>query len=97
MMLMDQATSPYVLNGALLYYLAVTDGKSHAQGIQTIKEKCLPIIYESYKIWPFIILLNFYVIPLHSRVLFSNVAAVIWTTYLTYLISKTSENKNVDK
>lgn len=93
MMLADQATSPFVLNAAFLYYLAVTDGKSHKDAVQVVKDRCMPIIIESYKVWPFIILLNFYVIPLHSRVLFSNAAAILWTTYLTYLISKTDEKK----
>lgn len=93
-MLADQATSPFVLNAAFLYYLAITDGKSHQAAVQTVKDRVMPIIIESYKVWPFIILLNFYVIPLHSRVLFSNAAAIVWTSYLTFLISKSDENNN---
>ncbi|CAF0953229.1 unnamed protein product [Brachionus calyciflorus] len=93
MMLCDQATSPFILNSAFLYYLAVTDGKSHEKALEIVKTKALPIIFESFKVWPFVILLNFYVIPLHSRVLFSNVMTLSRSKFSTSN-SNTSSNHN---
>ncbi len=37
-MILDQATSPFTLNAAFLYYLGMFDGKSHAECINDIKK-----------------------------------------------------------
>ena len=37
-MLLDQATSPFTLNAAFLYYLGMVDGKSHSESVNDIKK-----------------------------------------------------------
>jgi hypothetical protein len=38
MMILDQATSPFTLNAAFLYYLGIVDGKSHTDSVNDIKK-----------------------------------------------------------
>ena len=67
MTILDQTTTPFILNSTFLYYLAFTDGKSHQQAIELIRNKCLPLILDSYKVWPLFMLVTFYLIPLQHR------------------------------
>jgi hypothetical protein len=62
-----QAISPYILNGAFLYYLSSAEGKTHSEAIERVKKSLMPIVIESYKLWPWVMLANFYYIPLHNR------------------------------
>ncbi|CAF0935585.1 unnamed protein product [Brachionus calyciflorus] len=89
MMLLDQILSPYILNGSFLFVLALYGGKSYSEAYEEVKQKVLSVCLESYKVWPLVMILNFYVIPANNRVLFTNAISVLWTTYFTYMVSET--------
>jgi hypothetical protein len=38
MMLLDQATTPYIMNGLFLYYLSKTNGDSNQDSIGNVKK-----------------------------------------------------------
>jgi len=42
------------------------------------------ILLNNYKFWPFVQIFNFYIIPLQHRLMFVNVAAIFWNTYLSW-------------
>ena len=67
MMLLDQSTSPFILNGCFLYVLAIYGGKSHSEAVDDALNRCIPVCLESYKVWPMVMILNFYVIPPNNR------------------------------
>jgi len=88
MMIIDQMTSPFILNALCIGYLSQLHGHTINQSIESVKTGLWPIVKESYKIWPLATLINFYLVPLHNRIIFSNIVGLIWSIYFSYLINK---------
>jgi hypothetical protein len=55
------------------------------ENVQLIFKQTAPIVFEAYKVWPLVMMINFYLMPLHNRALFSNVVGILWNVYLSYL------------
>jgi hypothetical protein len=50
-----------------------------------IMEKFIPVQMTNMKIWPFLTGFNFYIVPMHFRVLFDNFFCIFWNIYLSYV------------
>lgn len=48
-----------------------------------IKEKLVPTVLSSYKLWPAAHLINFALIPSHMRVLYINIVSILWAGMLS--------------
>lgn len=80
MMLLDQSIMPWLANSLFLMYLNLFNTKSLNDSFEITKNQLGPILIASYKVWPLITLLNFYVIPLQHRVLFGNAISLLWNS-----------------
>ncbi|PSC71174.1 hypothetical protein C2E20_5468 [Micractinium conductrix] len=52
--------------------------------VATIQAKFLPTMLANYVLWPLAHLVNFRFVPTDYRILFNNVVAIFWTTWLSY-------------
>jgi len=85
MMIADQILAAPLLNGVLLLYLPLSNGKSINEVKQRFREDFPKVIKANYTVWPAIQLTNFYFIPLQHRVLFVNMCALLWSTFLAFV------------
>lgn len=63
---------------------------------QTLRERYFKTLKTNYKFWPFVQIINFTFVPLHNRILFVNVAAVFWNTYLSWMAYKPITGKALE-
>ncbi|CDW78987.1 sym1p [Stylonychia lemnae] len=61
------------------------DGKSFEQSIADMKQKCIPALLFSWKLWPLVQLINFTFVPPMYHVLFTNFIQIFFNGYLSYL------------
>jgi len=85
MMLVDQVVFRWPIIAAFVLYLNVTSGQSFQKSYADFSQRIGPIIKDSIKIWPAATLISFYLIPLHLRILYANVVAYCWNTYMAWL------------
>ncbi|UJR36883.1 hypothetical protein I4U23_029596 [Adineta vaga] len=85
MMFADQTIAAPLLNAAMIAYLPLVNGKSFDE----IKLRFLldfpTVMKANYAVWPLIQLTNFYFIPVHHRVLYANMCAIIWSTFVAFV------------
>ena len=53
--------------------------------IPSLKEIYVEVMLTNYKLWIPMQLLNFGLIPVQYQVLMSNITALVWNTYLSYI------------
>lgn len=46
-------------------------------------QDCFPLMLAGYKLWPFVSLLSFTVIPAQQRIVFGNLVGVAWGIFLS--------------
>jgi len=97
MMLVDIATVRFGIIASFVFYSSLCMGKSIKESASDFKKKIGPVFYESLKIWPAATLFNFYVVPLQLRVHFSSIIALIWNTYMAYLVTKGEKSRMLAK
>jgi len=68
---------------SLLGYVAVTDGKPE-EAWPRVKSRTIPVWASGGAFWVPYMLGNYALVPLHYRVLSTNVANIGWTTYLSW-------------
>ncbi|VDN50776.1 unnamed protein product [Dracunculus medinensis] len=83
--------SPYLLTvfsppftASTLYNLRLLEGQRFSKAFEALKRDFPDIFLTGIKFWPFILLLNFYFIPLNFRVIFVQIAALLWNAYFSY-------------
>jgi len=70
---------------ALFLFLSEYMQNFNAQAaVYNVRRKFWSAITTNWKVWPPIILINFLFVPLHFRVLFTNLIGFFWGIYLTY-------------
>ncbi len=81
----DQTLSACIFTVFFFTYLDLCLGKEVNQIKEDLKIKLLPTLYMNWTIWPFLMLINFSLVPLQWRVLFNNLCGMFWTAYLAYI------------
>ncbi|KAK3799965.1 hypothetical protein RRG08_002379 [Elysia crispata] len=88
MMATDQVIMAPTFLGIFISVMAVMRGEN----LDSIKGKLnrdyIPVLLNNYKVWPMAQLINFYFTPLQHRVLFVNIVALGWNTYLAWATEK---------
>lgn len=97
-MLLDQTFGAVVINAGFFYAFAFSDAlfppdfsklKSVlVDGTKSVKNNMWETLIANWYCWPIINFLNFLVIPLEYRVLFSNFAAVFWNMFLSTIANR---------
>jgi len=57
------------------------DSLNHADNAQ----ETLPLIVNSYKIWPVASIVNFVFVPVERRIVFLSCVALVWNIYLSLI------------
>jgi protein Mpv17 len=81
----DQTIGATIFTSSFFTYLDMMSGKSFPEAINELKLKLLPTIYDNWKVWPFLMAINFSMVPIQFRVLFSNICGMFWVAYLSYV------------
>lgn len=68
--------------------LGVVKGKSWEENKRDVKGQYLDIVLMNWTIWPAFQIINFSLVPLNMQVVFVQVLAIIWNTYLSWKTSK---------
>jgi hypothetical protein len=89
--LTDQAFFAPALNLCVISGLEKMQGKDWTSVWTKLKNTYPDVMRNSYKLWPAVSFINFYVIPLQYRVLFVTVVALFWNIYLTWRIRPEEE------
>ncbi len=79
----DQIIGAPIFTAMFFIYLNMSNNKSFEESVKELEKKLLPTLYMTWKIWPFLMFLNFYFIPVPYRVLFSNITGIFWSAYLS--------------
>ena len=78
----DQSLMAPSLNTSLLVLLEVMQRKKWSDIEEKLKCSLPSILVTQYKLWPAVQLINFYLVPLHRRLLVVVIVAFFWNIYL---------------
>lgn len=83
--LVDQTVGASAFYAIMYHFLAVLEGKTLREGNAVFREKYWATMQACWHVWPFVHLVNFSLVPLHYRVLTSNVVNLGWLALLSFL------------
>lgn len=99
-MILDQTFGAVIVNAGFFYAFALSDAlfppdlsklqSVLAVGTKAVRTNMWETLVANWYCWPVINFLNFLVIPLEYRVLFSNFAAVFWNMFLSAIANRGS-------
>jgi len=72
---------------AIYFYLSLFSGGT-TEFIRNVRRDLFRVTLNAWKYWTPMQIINFYWVPLHLRVLFSNLAALLWNIYFSLRTSK---------
>lgn len=87
----DQLIWAPVMTCVFLAFLTTLEGhpdSAHIMGV--IQARLVPIMLANFTVWPVAHLINFRYVAPEQRILFNNVVAIAWTTYLSYTCGATT-------
>ena len=87
----DQCIWAPVMTCVFLAFLTSLEGHPDVSMIlSVIQARLLPIMLANFSVWPLAHLVNFRFVPPEQRILFNNIVAIAWTTYLSYTCGATT-------
>uniref|UniRef100_A0A834VI41 Mitochondrial inner membrane protein Mpv17 n=2 Tax=Sarcoptes scabiei TaxID=52283 RepID=A0A834VI41_SARSC len=89
-LIVDQSFFNPAINFFALIILGVLDQKKSTEIVENIQKNYLDIMIASYKIWPLVQLINFYLIPLNYRSVFVAAFSLAWNSYYTWKLGEKS-------
>ncbi|KAF2879609.1 hypothetical protein ILUMI_26560 [Ignelater luminosus] len=81
---LDQFVFAPAFIGVFLTALGVVQGKDPQVTVAEVKKNYLDVVISNYKLWPWVQLGNFYLVPLRYQVLVVQLVAILWNTYLSW-------------
>ncbi|PRW57029.1 hypothetical protein C2E21_4128 [Chlorella sorokiniana] len=82
-MALDQLLYGPIMTLVFFAFLKTLEGRPDLI-LHTIETKLWPVLAANYALWPIAHLINFKYVPTDWRILFNNVVALGWTTYLSF-------------
>ncbi len=87
----DQFIWAPVMTCVFLAFLTTLEGHPDVSVIlSVIQAKLVPIMLANFTVWPVAHLVNFRFVPPEQRILFNNIVAIAWTTYLSFTCGSTT-------
>jgi len=87
----DQCIWAPVMTCVFLAFLTTLEGHPDVTVITSvIQAKLVPIMLANFTVWPVAHLVNFRFVPPEQRILFNNIVAIAWTTYLSFTCGSTT-------
>ncbi|OAP57069.1 hypothetical protein AYL99_09182 [Fonsecaea erecta] len=81
--LFDQTLGAFVNTVAFVAAMAAFKGKSAKAVQREVERDVIPLMISSWKLWPFVALLNFTLVPVNRRVIVASVVGLFWGIYLS--------------
>jgi len=66
------------------------EGNETRKAVEEAKTKFVPTWKTAVTFWPFVQTINYSLMPVHNRVVFSGIASFIWTIYLSFMKNPSS-------
>ncbi|KAL4477164.1 hypothetical protein ABPG72_008898 [Tetrahymena utriculariae] len=98
-MIIDQTMFAPVFNCYFYIMINLIEYQSFQKGVQSIQDKLWETLKSGWKLWPLAQIINFSFVPIQYRVLYGNMVAMFWFTYLSYMQHKHKQqiqNDNVN-
>lgn len=81
--LIDQVTYGPVNNIVMIAYISLIVDRATLQAtFSRVKARYPSVQIRAWQVWPLVSLINYRFVPLTHRVLFANIVALCWSTYL---------------
>jgi len=68
----------------------ILEGNGTTKATEEAKSKFLPTWQRAVTYWPFVQTINYSIMPVNNRVVFSGIASFIWTIYLSFMKTSAS-------
>ncbi|KAL2414773.1 hypothetical protein ABEF95_012204 [Exophiala dermatitidis] len=81
--LFDQTLGAFVNTVAFVTAMAFFKGKSWKGVQREVERDVVPLMINSWKLWPLIALINFTLVPVSRRVIVASVVGLFWGIYLS--------------
>lgn len=91
----DQTINALVFTTCFFSYIDTMNGLKVEQVQQSVKEKLLPTLFANWTCWPLIMAVNFSIVPMRYRVLFTNICGMFWVGYLSYVQNVKNKKKEL--
>lgn len=82
--IIDQLMFAPAFIGIFLTTLGTIEGKNMEDIKRDLNSNYLDIMKSNYCVWPWVLLTNFYLVPLQYQVLFVQTVALFWNTYISW-------------
>lgn len=79
----DQLIGAPIFTCLFFTFLDMSNGKNFNESTKELEKKLMPTLYMNWKIWPVLMFINFSFVPVAYRILYSNIAGMFWSTYLS--------------
>jgi hypothetical protein len=87
-LLLDQLAYASVYNCIFLVAIGALRLDSPRRIVEDVKRNFKPMMFANWKLWPFVHLLTYTVIPTRFKLLWVDVVEVVWITYLSLVANK---------
>lgn len=84
-LLFDQTISTCYIISSFFVINTLLMGGTLQQAKDKVRHNLWTALQQSWKIWPFVMFLNYTFVPLHFQVLLNNTVSIFWSAYMSYL------------
>uniref|UniRef100_A0A915ATV1 Mitochondrial inner membrane protein Mpv17 n=1 Tax=Parascaris univalens TaxID=6257 RepID=A0A915ATV1_PARUN len=95
-MLIDQTVMAPLLTSTVITNLHLIEGNTPYNAFLRARKEIIPVLITNYKVWPFVQLFNFYVVPLRYRIILLQFVGIFWNAYLSFMTQSTQSRSVAD-
>lgn len=82
-LLFDQTLGAFVNTIAFVAAMAAFKGRSAKVVQREVERNVIPLMINSWKVWPFVAIINFTFVPVGRRIIVASVVGLFWGIYLS--------------